>query len=371
MTTYGLHTITEKEFSDHIRSRRFHLLFGILIVIAVIGMITGVVQYTRDISDYNSVQMIAQSEESAGIGDLAMLKPSILTAYSQMGILIAGVGVMLGIAMGFDLITREKESKSLKTLLSYPIFRDEVINGKALGGIGAIALAMGVVLVISLAILIILGIVPDFDEFIRILIFGAVSFLLVFAFFSLSLLMSAVSKDSGSALIYSLVVMILLSSLIPVFSYGPVYSAVFGEPPSLPGTSSYSYQQSSSVYSTTTVGVMHTSGDEVDSEALEEYERASRQYMAQKQAISDVVTLVSPTGNYQAVLGVVARSAGVQGYSSGESGTAGEMGSAPQNPLSGLAELLGSLAYNIVALIAMPAAFFGLAWVRFMREDVR
>jgi len=353
MTATGLRIIAKKEFSDHLRSRRFHLLFAILVVIAAVGMITGVVQYTKDLSDYNSVQMIAQDEDDPTLaGNLAGLKPSILSAYSQMGMLIAGIGVVLGIAMGFDLVTREKESKSLKSLLAYPVFRDEVINGKALGGVGAIALAMGVVLVVSVAIMTILGIVPNFDEFVRILVFGVASFLLVFTFFALALLMSAVSKDSGNALLYSLIVMIVLSSFIPIFAYTPVYSAVFGDPPTQPGMSTYSYQQSSSAYTVTTTKVgVQTSGDAIDPEELEEYERASREYMAQKQTITDIVTLVSPTGNYQTILGAVSQPAG---------------DNAP-----GLGSLLGALACNIIALLAMPAAFFGLAWVRFMREDIR
>lgn len=339
MTANGLCTIAKKEFSDHIRSRRFHLLLGILIVIAAVGMIAGVVQYTRDIADYNAVQTIAQSEDLTVAGDLAGMKPSILSVYYQMGILTASIGVVLGIAMGFDLVTREKENKTLKILLSHPIYRDEVINGKALGGLGAIALAMGIVLAVSIAIMSIFGLVPDLEETVRILISGAVSFLLMFTFFSLSLLMSTVSRDSGSALLYALIVMIVLSSFIPIFTYGPVYSAIFGDPPDLPGTSTYAYQQSAST--STKIGV--SSGDSVESDDLEAYEKASRQYMAQKQMITDIVTLVSPISNYQAVQGVVCR-------------PGGEM----QNT-----------ARNIVALLAMPAAFFGAAWVRFMREDIR
>lgn len=345
MTANGMHIIAKKEFSDLIRSRRFHLLFGMLIVIAAVGMIAGVVQYTKDISDYNAVQSSALSDDLSVAGDLAGMQPSFLSVYSRMGTMIAGIGVVLGIAMGFDLVTREKESKTLKTLLAHPIFRDEVINGKALGGLSAIAVAMGVVLVVSLAVLALFGIVPDLGEGARILIFGAVSFLLMAAFFSLSLLMSTVSKDGGSALLYSLIVMIVLSSFVPIFAYDPVYSAVFGDPPDLPGTSTYAYQQSSSTY--TKIGV--TSDDAIDNEDLLAYEKASREYTTQKQAVTDVVTLISPTANYQTILSVVS---GMQDTS--------EFG-----------DLLSALASNIVALLVMPAAFFGLAWVRFMREDIR
>lgn len=352
MTATGLRIIAGKEFSDHLRSRRFHLLFAILAVVAAVGMITGAVQYSKDLSDYNAVQMIAEGDDDPTLaGNLAGMKPSVLSAYSQMGMLMAGIGVVLGIAMGFDLVTREKESKSLKSLLAYPVFRDEVINGKALGGVGAIALAMGAVLVVSVAIMALFGIVPNLDELVRILVFGVTSFLLVFTFFALALLMSTVSKDSGNALLYSLIVMIVLSSFIPIFAYTPVYSAVFGDAPTPPGMSTYSYQQSSSAYTVTSVAVSYKSDDAVDPEALAEYERASRGYMNQKRTITDIVTLVSPTGNYQAILGAASQPAG--------------------DNTPGLGNLLGALACNIIALLAMPAAFFGLAWVRFMREDIR
>ncbi|WP_243670066.1 hypothetical protein [Methanoculleus chikugoensis] len=116
--------------------------------------------------------------------------------------------------------------------------------------------------------------------------------------------------------------------------------------------STYSYQQSSSAYTVTSVAVAYKSDDAVDPEALAEYERASREYMNQKRAITDIVTLVSPTGNYQTILGAASQPAG-------------------GDNTPGLGSLLGALACNIIALLAMPAAFFGLAWVRFMREDIR
>ena len=43
------------------------------------------------------------------------VKPSVLLVFYKMSLLFIMIGGILGIAMGFDLITREKESKSLKT----------------------------------------------------------------------------------------------------------------------------------------------------------------------------------------------------------------------------------------------------------------
>jgi len=51
-------------------------------------------------------------------------------------------GGMLAIATGFDVVPKEKETRSLKTLLSHPVYRDEVINGKALAGVAALGIAL-------------------------------------------------------------------------------------------------------------------------------------------------------------------------------------------------------------------------------------
>ena len=81
--------------------------------------------------------------------------------------------------MGFDLISKEKETKALKILLSHPIYRDEVINGKALGGLMALAIALGITFIVTFAILLISGIVPEGDELSKILIFGGATFLMI------------------------------------------------------------------------------------------------------------------------------------------------------------------------------------------------
>jgi len=380
MRSEGLKIIAAKEFNDHLRSRKFHLIFGIILVVAIVGLIAGAVDYQQEISDYNDDQSTVSGDDVVSAG--SWQKPSILSAFSEMATLMTSVGVILGIAMGFDLITREKESKSLKLLLSHPIYRDEVINGKALGGVTAIALSIGIVLVISFAVLLIFGIVPSLEETIRILIFGALSFLLIFSFFAIALFVSAVAKDSGSAIIYTLIIMIVLSSLLPVFAEGSVYTAVFGQSPDRPDTGTTMFSRGGGPASTgggatdaaASSSSQSTWNQEV-SEEWQEYEEASRAYWQQRQAVGSVIGLLSPTENYDALVSAVttANTYSVRmtpGSSSGMTAD-GAADDTSEDGLSSLSSLLGDLAKNIAALIITPALFFGLAWVRFMREDVR
>jgi ABC-2 type transport system permease protein len=375
MRSAGLKVIAGKEFRDHLQSRKFHLIFGVFLVIAVIGLIGGAVDYQKQLDDYNK-NLAAVSDDEFESHSYFSWKPTILSAFNEMTTLMATIGVILGIAMGFDLITREKESKSLKILLSHPIYRDEVINGKALGGVAAIALAMGIVLVLSLAIMLIFGIVPNFEETVRMFLFGALSFLLVFSFFAIALFMSTVAKDSGSAIIYTLIIMIVLSSLLPIFTYGSVYTAVFGQPPEPPETSIVRYGGYNGVYVSSAVAIDVEGGEEVSDpevdEAWQEYEEKSRAYWEQRQAVNDAVSLLSPTSNYQRLAFAVTNPSMAQVMKSSISyGAMPADEEVPQDGFSALFALLGDMAKNIAALVITPALFFGLAWVRFMREDVR
>jgi ABC-2 type transport system permease protein len=336
MRGHPLKVIAGKEFRDHVRSRRFLILFGILLIIALTGLVAGMVQYQNDLDDYNQAQVDVSGEElqAGAIGT----KPSPLSAFAQMGSLIGTLGGVLGIAMGFDLVTKEKESKSLKLLLSHPVYRDEVITGKALGGAGAIALAMGIVLVLSLAVLLIFGAVPSFDESVQILLFTGLSFLMILSFFVLALFFSTVTPNSGSALVSAFIVFITLSSLTSLIISTPALNLLIGDYPTGPPRSDR----------------MLSPEEQIEKDRLwEEYRTQKIAHEQKRRMIEDTLSLLSPDKNYQKLTGAV---------------TAPHVS---EDDHRTLADLFGMLAGHIVVFFVFPAAFFGLAWVRFAREDIR
>ncbi|WP_265580317.1 ABC transporter permease [Methanofollis aquaemaris] len=336
MRTQSIKTIAGKEFRDHIRSKRFHILFGILLVIALTGLVTGMVQYQKDLNDYNQAHAdVSEEEIQVGATDTT---PSPLTAFNQMGSLIGTLGAVLGIAMGFDLVTKEKESKSLKLLLSHPVYRDEVINGKTLGGAAAIALAMAIVLILSLAVLLIAGVVPSFEESVHILLFSGLSFLMIFSFFVLALFFSTVAPNNGSALVSAFIVFITLSSLTSLIISTPALNLLIGDYPTGPPRSDS----------------MLSPEEQIEKDRLwEEYRTQKIAHEQKRQAVKDTLSLFSPDKNYQKLTGAV---------------TAPHVS---EDNHRTLADLFGMLAGHIVVFFVFPAAFFGLAWVRFAREDIR
>jgi len=277
------------------------------------------------------------------------------------------LGGILAIAMGFDLISREKESRSLKSLLSHPIFRDEIINGKALGGILALVFAIGIALIISFAMLLLFSIVPDLDEFTRITLFGVVSVLFLLSYFSIALMTSTVSRDSGSSLIYALIILFALSFFMPTFE-NVVVESVVGEPPEFPG-----------VYHVHIIGAPSASENEsegpaikpiepvpIEEEEWKRYEEESNAYWEKRSAIHDAISVVVPNDNFQAVTEAILNPhfEGLRyGVHYGPPTTEGEEKS--------LREALEIVWKNILALIVFPLVFFAIAYVKFMRLDIR
>ncbi|HOF96201.1 MAG TPA: ABC transporter permease subunit, partial [Methanoculleus sp.] len=167
--------VAKKEFSDHITSRRFIIILALFLVISTVSIHEGIELYNTRLEMYNEqLRQMTAGFEGLYPGQMPE-KPSIMLVFLFMMGYMTALGSILALAVGFDLVSKEKESRSLKSLLSHPVYRDEIINGKMLGGVGALGFAMALALALSLAMLLVFSVVPTLDEFAAILIFGAAS----------------------------------------------------------------------------------------------------------------------------------------------------------------------------------------------------
>ena len=333
MEAKGLFNVARKEFIDHLTSRRFIIILALFLIISASGMHEGINRYNQQLESYK--EQISQIKEVEGMEPGYMPeKPSIMLVFRFMSSHIMMLGAILAIAMGFDLVSEEKETRTLKLLLSCPVFRDEIINGKALGGTLALVFAMGTALLISLAMLLIFSIVPSTNELAAILVFGIASIVFLLAYFAIALMMSTVSGKSGSALIYTLVIFFVLGSLLPIVG-GTVAHMVSGDQPKF------------DIRDVTNV----------TEEEIQQYEEEWRAWSEKRKPITGAFTVISPNMNYQRISGRIASPSAVTTTYGDE---------AP-----GLQEMLGKVWKNILALISFSVVFFALAYVKFMRMDIR
>jgi len=184
----GIRTIFWKEMADHFGSRRF-LVIASIIVLASLSSAYGAIG-SQELHSFGREYLFLSLLSTSG-GTL----PSFLFFVSFLTPLI-------GIIMGFDAINGEKQRGTLSLLVSQPIYRDSIINGKFLAALAVSALMIAGILALIAGVSISkLGIVPNTEEIVRTFVFYFATLLYISFWLSMAILFSVLfDKTSTSAL---------------------------------------------------------------------------------------------------------------------------------------------------------------------------
>jgi ABC-2 type transport system permease protein len=195
----GLIEIFWKELADNFNSKRFVILF-LLVYLAGIATIYIAAQNIRGSVDENTRYVFLNLFVVSG-SNLPFSFPLFMSIFIPI----------IGIALGFDAVNSERISGNLSRLLSQPIYRDDVINGKFLAG-----LVMLTILIISIVTLVaglglrMIGVPPEPEEILRLFTFIFVSVLYGAFWMSLAILFSTLFNKTATSALASIAIWIFL-----------------------------------------------------------------------------------------------------------------------------------------------------------------
>jgi ABC-2 type transport system permease protein len=130
---------------------------------------------------------------------------------------VAFFGPLVGLVLGFDSINRERNEGTLSKLLSQPIYRDVVINGKFLAGVVMISVMMiSIILVITGLGLLLMGIVPGVEELGRIFTYLIISIIYISFWLGVAILFSILFRSTATSALAALAVWIFFSFFVPL-----------------------------------------------------------------------------------------------------------------------------------------------------------
>jgi ABC-2 type transport system permease protein len=389
--------VAEKEFRDHITSKRFIVIFGIMMLLAIYAVTTGTDAYNKALDQYKNPenspyyynqqqymnelqQRIQESQARNDSADMIQSMqnqldvmrnppmPSVLNVFQSMTFLFTFVGMVLGAAMGFDQIAREKDEGSIKFLASSPIYRDAIVNGKTIGAIMALSAAMGAAFAIAIAIVMLKGIVPGLEDLVRIFLFFLAGMLYCTVFFALAMMVSAFSKNTAIAAIFTvgMVFAVFIFTIMALLAANMIASSIVGPAPVI----EYPYYPQ--------VITMNESSGNVtvptppyDFSTTSDYYNRLQQTQSQ---ISSVLSAFSPIDSFSgyptyyhmgigpALITRQSTNTYTYGSSIGMAGAGKEMS---------LLDALAIVWMRVLILIAEIIAAFGIAYVAFMRTDIR
>ncbi|MEM3414994.1 MAG: ABC transporter permease subunit [Thermoproteota archaeon] len=202
--------IAKKEFSDAVTSKRFWLIVVLFLLLYIVNIYATSLGFRMGL--FGPTRLFLQAGSSV-VSTMSIMAP------------------LLGVALAFSAISGEREKGTLKVLLSRPLYREDVINGKIISSLALIVLTVAVTSFLSVSASILLqGITVTLDDIIRLCIFIIVSILFSFAYYAISLFVSVLSNRSGQSLVISLGVWIFFALILPLLA-SFIALTVLGPPP--------------------------------------------------------------------------------------------------------------------------------------------
>jgi ABC-2 type transport system permease protein len=189
--------VARKEFADHILSARFFVLIVILGVVAAVPL-----YLTADV--IRSAAASASGGQAIFIALFWFTPPAPILAGETTLPSVAGffglVAPLLGLSFGFDAVNGERSQGTLPRLLSQPIHRDDVINGKFAAGLSVIGLVIAAIVGLIAAFGILrLGVSPTAVEFLRIVVWIFVTIVYVAMWLAFGMLLSVVVRRAATS----------------------------------------------------------------------------------------------------------------------------------------------------------------------------
>lgn len=206
-TRPGWTVIAEKELADHLHSARMAVLLVLLGIVAFVPLFFAAQQITGQASGASQTPAVFLFLFTLGPEQVPFLSAATFIGY---------VGPLLGVAFAFDAINGERAEGTLPRLLSQPIHRDDVINGKFAAGLGVIMLVLVAVIGLVSGIgLLRLGIVSTGEEVIRLVAWLGVTVAYVSAWLAFGLLLSVLVRRAATSALIGLGMWILLTVFGP------------------------------------------------------------------------------------------------------------------------------------------------------------
>ncbi len=224
----GIMSMAKKEFLDIIGEKKFILIFATLLIVILVSAYQGGLSYSESQGAVGTSFYISSGRGPGGnvtttptgptqvFGSAQSLSRSLESMISNFSL----VGGVLAIAISFDTINNERQKGSLKTLLSYPIYRDSIVYGKYLGGLLVITMVAVITFLGGMGLFIsVTGIEMTMDTVIRLSMFFAVSLVYMAIFLAVGLLLSIVLPSPSTSLLASVIVWLASIQLIPNIGY--------------------------------------------------------------------------------------------------------------------------------------------------------
>jgi len=201
----GLWAVFFKEMADHLSGLRMRILEGLILLSALAAVYTGSQALRQTVGEdpylYLKLLTTAQDPLPSFVGFLSFFVP------------------LAAIALAFDAVNGEYARGTLSRVLSQPIYRDALLFGKFLAGLGTLAVLLLALLLLVLGLgVFTLGLPPGGEEVGRILFFFLATLAYAGVWLALGLLFSVLFRQPATAALAAIGVWLFFAIFFPILT---------------------------------------------------------------------------------------------------------------------------------------------------------
>lgn len=192
--------IAEKQVQDSFSSRKFLIVVILFMLFSVASVYLGAQEYQQQMDQFRD----------GGIGYVPE-EPTLMDVFTPlMSLNMPLAAGLMALLLSYNVISREREEGTIELLLSYPVYRDEVINGKFVGGLFTLSTALLISFGLSTGLAIyMLDLLPTIAQLSR-LSFMLIGTVIYMAFFlGIGSLFSTLFRSSWRSLFAGAMIMLI------------------------------------------------------------------------------------------------------------------------------------------------------------------
>jgi ABC-2 type transport system permease protein len=198
--------VLRKELADHFSSKRFIILFLLVYVAGLIAIYTAGQNIRNEVDENTRYVFLRLFLTSGG-------------AIPPFPFFVSLFVPIMGIALGFDAMNRERQTGNLSRILAQPLFRDHLINAKFAAGVIVLAILITSITAIVAGLgLRMIGVPPGSEEILRLIFFVVVTIIYGAFWMALSVLFSILFERIATSALASIAIWVFFFFFMGVIS---------------------------------------------------------------------------------------------------------------------------------------------------------
>lgn len=207
-------TLARKEVKAAFRDKIFLIIVGLFVLLSIVSVYIGSSTKNAELQAYQNIIDILKSQGEVILPPPPEIFP--LSILQNIIIYVSMVGAVVAIFLGYDAFSGERNNGTLKLIATRPLYRDQIVSGKLLGGVLVLGLLLGIILIFNLVLFVFIsGLSPNFSEIMRLLIFFLLALIYLMFFYTATLFVSIKTNNSEFGFLLMMVVWIILSFVVP------------------------------------------------------------------------------------------------------------------------------------------------------------